>query len=397
MKTVSYVALWLSLLVFALLSLVDDFKELFHSDKLMQLGGVTEITTATKGAAQQIPKNYSAIQCGGANNWNATHVQGPKLVIAGVQKGGTTGLLRILAKLPSIVGSKGYVPAIGESHFLDWSVFDRTPPAHLEDEWAKLREPNAELSDELVCELRELYASHWNRKTLADPDLIPMEKTPSYICNPHVASLLHKLAPWTKVVIILRNPVERVFSAFNFLKALRAWPWHIKLEDAIAWEVEQLRQKLLTKAPKLFKDPKGNGEYDYKPDKNPQRFSFAPVANLTARVRRRQDSHLDLLSRGMYAEQLVPWLEHFELGNNLLILRYEDFKNNNRHVVRSIEEFVGVKAIEDDDESISNDKYQSRREDDSSETVRNYLADFYRPYNDELGELLGDGWKNIWD
>jgi Sulfotransferase domain len=154
-------------------------------------------------------------------------------------------------------------------------------------------------------------------------------------------------------------------------------------------------RRATTKAPKL-KKKNGDNQYFYE-GYDANSFSFDLNANLTARLRRQQDSHCNLLSRGLYAEQLVPWLEHFELGKNLLILRYEDFKENNRQVIRKIEEFVGLTVEEQGAETASQKAYKSNRKDDQSETVRNYLAEFYRPYNAELGELLGGEWRDAWD
>ncbi len=51
---------------------------------------------------------------------------------------------------------------------------------------------------------------------------------------------------------------------------------------------------------------------------------------------------LEFLIPGLYARYLSNWLEHFELGEDLLIIDGENLKREPWEEMRKIQEFVGV-------------------------------------------------------
>ncbi len=51
---------------------------------------------------------------------------------------------------------------------------------------------------------------------------------------------------------------------------------------------------------------------------------------------------LEFLIPGLYARYLSNWLEHFELGDDLLIIDGENLKREPWEEMRKIQEFVGV-------------------------------------------------------
>ena len=142
--------------------------------------------------------------------------------------------------------------------------------------------------------------------------------------------------------------------------------------------------------------------------------SFGLLANLTRQERRErllqlvieQDSYetqqleSGILSRGLYAQQVEPWIEAFGV-DAVQILRYEDFLRNKVAILNEILSFVGAPGLlrdELDDLSIlEQDFSQATIEVTLSESTREYLATFYKPFNDELVEILGAEWRGVWD
>lgn len=111
----------------------------------------------------------------------------PGAIIIGVKKGGTRALLNMLKIHPGISA------ATGEVHF-----FDRNNTYLRGKSWYVNRMP-ATSSDQLV-----------------------IEKTPAYFVTPYVPERIHKLLPNLKVILIVRDPVQRVISDFAQLSSKRA-------------------------------------------------------------------------------------------------------------------------------------------------------------------------------
>ena len=113
------------------------------------------------------------------------------------------------------------------------------------------------------------------------------------------------------------------------------------------------------------------------------------------RTRRRpyeHDSTPVFLYRGMYAELLQGWMEHFELGKNLMVVSYERFSEDHLGVIHQLQRFVGANQTNITEKVLEKDYHGGYTASKLNETTRHYLQDFFRPYNDELVELLGQDW-----
>lgn len=169
-------------------------------------------------------------------------------------------------------------------------------------------------------------------------------------------------------------------------------------------EVTMLRELKLTLAPTWSEIVAGNltsRDFRARPPllertgvsrgKDVSRFRNAKIRN----------AHCGYLSRGMYAQQLIPWLEAFG-REQILILRYEEFEANQTKALHDILDFVGMKEpLVIEDEKL-NHKYKPRnqvhrRKGNVGGDMREYLRRFYKPYNTELANLLGEEWRNVWD
>jgi len=119
----------------------------------------------------------------------------------------------------------------------------------------------------------------------------------------------------------------------------------------------------------------------------------------TRHEKKLQEAMIPRVSRGFYALQLVHWLDYFRVGYNLKIVRYEHFNQNQPQVFREILEFIEVDlaAWQLEEEVFQQDlspiaKKVGGSPGDLHPTVRAYLQLLYRPYNDELADLLGEDW-----
>jgi hypothetical protein len=117
------------------------------------------------------------------------------------------------------------------------------------------------------------------------------EATPAYLYFPHIPSLIHKHMPNVRLIVSLRNPVERAYSHY----------WNL-----------------------IFRARKDQQHYG---------MSFEDMIKVTPR----------LVEEGMYATKLKGYYQLFP-RENFLILIYDDLKENPEKFLRSLYSFLGVDA-----------------------------------------------------
>jgi Sulfotransferase family len=117
----------------------------------------------------------------------------PTFIVAGVQKGGTSALHSLLRKHPLLVAPKKFEPHFFDSNPIMKSVNDTTL-----------------LSSGDICLLRELYSRNFKLHRLRRyPQMLSFEKTPSYMVTTEAPERIKVVAPWAKIIVTLRNPVDR--------------------------------------------------------------------------------------------------------------------------------------------------------------------------------------------
>jgi hypothetical protein len=248
-------------------------------------------------------------------------VEAPDFVIIGTQRGGTTSLHAYLGAHPHID-----VPATKELHYLT-DRFGRG---------------------------REWYLGQF-------PPIVPAghltgEATPYALFHPLAPERLRAVAPHARLIVLLRNPVDRAYSHYlmervrgdellDFPAAIAAEPTRLAGEEA-----------------KLLADP----AYVSWPHK-----------------------HASYLARGDYAPQLARWFAHFP-RDQFLILRSEDLYQRTADTFASVTDFLGLDAPSTIPFSIHNRTDGPPLDPDLRRRLR---ADF-APKNSALSDLLG--WGPSW-
>jgi len=147
------------------------------------------------------------------NNYNGTsiaHANGtvqrlPDIVIIGVRKGGTRALIEMLSL------HSGVVAAQNEVHFFDWeSHFQKGLPWYL------------------------------GQMPYALPGQLTVEKTPAYFTSSKVPRRLHQMNPSVRLLLILRDPTERVLSDYTqvFYNRLLKHKQHQPIEEVLVRDGE---------------------------------------------------------------------------------------------------------------------------------------------------------------
>ncbi|MGF1491695.1 MAG: sulfotransferase domain-containing protein [Microcoleaceae cyanobacterium] len=266
----------------------------------------------------------------------------PTFLIIGVQKGGTSSLYEYLIQHAQIA------PAlVKEVHF-----FDNHTRAH-------------NFGKGMIWYRSHFAYSFQNLFLSAERSLTTGEATPDYLFDPNAPQRVAKYLPSAKLILLLRNPVDRAYS--HYLHNVRASATYdpgrepLSFEDAIAQEDERLKGE----QEKLLQDS-SYFSYNY--------------------------SHYSYLSKGIYIKQLEKWLEFFS-KEQILILKSEDFFENPPITFAQVLEFLGLQKQALTDYTA----YNTREKSDSSlsESTRRYLVSHFEPYNQSLYQLTGEdfGWN----
>ncbi len=248
----------------------------------------------------------------------------PDFIIAGAQRCGTTSLYNNLVQHPDVTSA-----LVKEIHFFD--VHFRRGPS-----WYRSHFPSY-----LGAYLRRLRG----RATVTG------EASPYYLFHPHAARRVAATVPNAKIIVMLRNPIDRAYSHYQHERRRGFEP----LDFGAAIEAEQAR--MAGELPRML----DNEEYD----------SFAY-------------RHHSYLARGMYASQLRAW-RALVPAERMLVLRSEDFYRDPRLTMREVATFLGLSAWE----PAEHRRFNSFDYERMDAATRAQLAELFRPHNRELYELVG--------
>ena len=252
----------------------------------------------------------------------------PDFLVIGTKRGGTTSLWRYLIQHP-------LVPRL----FPAWN----TKTSHyFEDNFARGE---------------AWYRSHFptvkQREALERKHDGPSkvgEAAPLYMFHPLAAGRVAELMPQARMIVLLRDPVERAYSHWKERRTEGKEP--LGFADALAAEPARTAGE---KA-RLITEPGYVSEaYDW--------YSYR--------------------ARGRYLEHLEPWLDRFP-REQFLFLPSETFYRSPAESYAQILAFIGLPAYELPSYDVFNDRPSKGMDDD----VRAELTEYYRPYNAALSERL---------
>jgi hypothetical protein len=260
----------------------------------------------------------------------------PDFIIIGVQKGGTTSLYRYLIEHPSIAPIY-----IKEPHFFDIHF-------HKGQGWYRAHFPT----------LAEKYAAEVVRKQ----KFITGEASPYYLLHPLAPKRVAQTLPHTKLIVLLRNPVDRAYSQYQHQRR-QPGVEPLSFEEAIEREAERLageEEKML---------------------QNEKYASF-------------NHRHYSYLARGTYIEQLPRWMNMFP-QEQFLILKSEDLFSNPGAIVARTLEFLNIPVSEEQQKKVYKPFNEARYEPMAPETHAR-LVEHFKPLNARLYEFLGRdfGWDS---
>lgn len=256
----------------------------------------------------------------------------PSFIIIGVQKGGTTALHNYLLQHPRLIS-----PEEKELHFFDT------------------------IDDLDFKKYDELFPKRFFLNKMS------FESTPRYIYYPNVAKNLYKYNPNLKFIAILRNPVNRAFSAWNMYYQMRKDKKQIQLfkENENRSPSEKMFSVLYLNSFPTFK----------------QYVDFEL-----------QQSDHDLLEpsilkRGYYMDQIKEYLKFFK-REQFLFVNSDNLKNDTLGVLNNISEFLKITSFNGLKLDLS-PKHERRYESEIESNIYNTLLKHFQIKNQGIEELTG--------
>jgi hypothetical protein len=241
----------------------------------------------------------------------------PDFVIIGAAKAATTSLYAWLCEHPDVVRARAK-----EIHYFSWFHYRG-------EDWYRHFFP--------LERDRAVYKAEHGRP------FITGEASPSYMLDGGAPPRMAALIPDAKLIVQLRNPVDRAYSQFQ-----------MRRRD----DEESIESFLGAVAA--------------------ERAQVGPPITRT------------YVARGLYAEQLERWLAVFP-REQLHVLAMEDLATDPQRVLDRVHEFLGIAPRRAEDlEARYTAKY-----DPLPAEERAQLTEYFRPHNERLYELLGRdfGWE----
>lgn len=194
------------------------------------------------------------------------------------------------------------------------------------------------------------YLSHF-MPPAADSIFLTGEATPTYLNHPQAAQRLYQCLPHTKLILILRNPVDRAISHYQMLVRRGTEPR--TLETALQAELELL--------------------------------SSATEKSLEAGTYWKDCPYLD---KSLYIYSIRRWLKFFPT-ENFLVLQSESFYANPGVALEQVFDFLGLPNYQLNQYP----RYNAGTYQPANQSFYRNLTDYFQPHNQKLASDLGQSFS----
>ena len=183
------------------------------------------------------------------------------------------------------------------------------------------------------------------------------DATPTYLHHPLTAQRVHEIIPNAKIIVMLRNPIDRAYS-------------HWKMEKRLGFEKLSFEEALKKENERLFDE-------ENKMINNPKYFSW-------------NRQIFSYMYGGLYYEHLKSWLNLFP-HNQFLIINTEEMNNNTNKEFQKTLEFLNLPNFK-----LHNyEQFNSQQSTIMEKNTRSFLHDYFEPYNKKLFKLINK--EFIWE
>ncbi len=250
----------------------------------------------------------------------------PDFLIIGAGKCGTSSAYNYLIEHPNIYPAK----------IKELNYFVR--------KWTRWYRPN----------FPTIFLKYYLKKIRKEPFLTG-EASPFYLLNPFVAKEVKEQIPNVKIIIFLRDPIDRSFSQYS--------QWQKTEYEKLSFEEVIKQEKIKTK--KDWENYIDDGSID---NRDHVRHAY--------------------LEGGLYYNQIKIWMDIFP-KKQFLIIKSEDFFSNPAKILSEIFIFLGIKNYRID----VSKKYNVGSYYQMNPETKEFLKKFFKTHNENLIKLLGEKFK----
>ena len=258
-------------------------------------------------------------------------------MIVGAQKAGTTALYEYLSKHPQIQSTKEK-----ELHYF-----------------------NCEARYKLGIKFyRSLFQLGTNSK-------LTFDASPGYLNNANAPKRIYAHNPNVKIIILLRDPVERAYSAWNMYRKmyLRNRNWFF--DEWVSFCGDTCFSILRRQDDRIFN------------------FSQYVIDEIELQDINNSSAILEapILSHGYYHDQIQRYLSIFN-ESQILIFENLEMRRNTVRCLQKIETFLDVSGCDWENMNLA-PVFEGEYCDPIDVTAKRFLYDYYDSSNERLFELLG--------
>ena len=198
-----------------------------------------------------------------------------------------------------------------------------------------------------------LLSRRYYRRIVHNEKVVAGESSTYYMFHPLAPKRLQKKYPKAKIIVLLRDPIERSYSHYKLNVSLGREK--LSFEEA----VDRERDRIMSCRERQLADPNYDSDALH---------------------------YYTYLERGKYAEQLNNWTAYFP-SSQIKFIKSEDLFKTPVEVITSIENFLNVGASLQTG-SVFKPMNQSKKQEMSLE-VKKKLVNYFRTHNDELIKMTG--------
>lgn len=262
----------------------------------------------------------------------------PSAICIGAQKGGTTALFNYFTYHPGVMRSR-----IKEINFFN--------------------------CDANFFRGISYYHSFFPRKTPFNKGKLTFDITPGYIAHADkTAKRIYDYNPNMRIIILLRNPITRAYSAWQMYRKLCAndREWFYKWVNRCDSSIQQ----------------------DYfvrRPDSFGKSFE-KDIIDEIEEIQKGRAIEMPILQLGIYHKYLKYYFDYFP-KNKILVTSSEDMKKDSKGELLKIEKFVGLKPHSWTNEELK-PSFEGKYKESMSQSEYMLLKSFYQEHNKVLFNLL---------
>ena len=167
------------------------------------------------------------------------------------------------------------------------------------------------------------------------------DASPIYLYCPKAAQRIKEITPNAKIIIMLRNPIERAYSEYN-----------------------------------MFYN-------NNSAEKRSFQQAVADNLNIVSTANYVMDTYIE---RGIYEPYIKRYLDLFN-RDQIMLIKTEDFKKDTEKVVCKVFDFLGLTQISF---NAPHNKLEGKYQQQMSAEIRQFLTDYYYPFNRSLYSYLGE-------